>query len=209
MTTRISIERPMIPAPSQNPDAAPTSAGGPRDGAARARVAYFPGRDDDSHFCHQFAGMLRDHGYDVTNSLSGHDVAAEVTEARAGGAVFVAVGSDTGALTALSSAGGAAARPDAVVLLGLPVLRRAVGGQALPVEPPRSLPDLPILAVHGQEDLVSPVSQLRMLARTATGTRLLEVRGGHDVLASQSRRLMWAQVVLFIEEIIEAAAIGG
>jgi len=208
MNTRISVQRPMIPAPSRDPDAASPAQGGPRDGAARARIAYFPGRGDGDHFRGQFADMLRERGYDVTNPRTDSEVAADVTEARESGAVFVTMGSDTGALSALATSATAETRPEAIVLLGLPLLRRPVAGESLTVEPPRSLPDLPILAVHGADDRVSPVSMVRMLSRTATRTRLLEVRGGHNVLASQARRLMWAGVTLFIEEVIEAVATG-
>jgi hypothetical protein len=138
-------------------------------------------------------------GFEVTLLGSGESTNVAIGELRVPGVPLVVLGSDTGALRALVAAGSPALRPDALVLLGLPMLYRAVDGE-IPVDPPpRVLPDLPILLVHGIDDYVSPLHFVQMATRTAPRAQLDVVPGGHQVLAGPGGRSVAARTLLFIE----------
>jgi alpha-beta hydrolase superfamily lysophospholipase len=165
----------------------------------RASLALLPGRGESVEPFERLAFRLSLDGCAVTFVEPGADSVAALGEARLPGVPFVLVGSDTGALRALSAAGSPAVHPDAVVLLGLPLLHLEVAGQRLDDYPPRSLPDLPILLVHGQDDRVSPLPLVRMTTRTAPSSRLDVVPGGHQVLDGPGGWSVPARVLLFVD----------
>jgi alpha-beta hydrolase superfamily lysophospholipase len=147
----------------------------------------------------EVASRLALDGFEVTLLDSKESTDAAIGELRVPGVPLVVVGSDTGALRALVAAGSPALRPDALVLLGLPMLYRAVGGE-MPIDPPpRALPDLPILLVHGADDYVSPLHLVQLATRTAPRAQLDVVPGGHHVLAGPGGRSVAARTLLFVE----------
>ncbi|MCK9903112.1 hypothetical protein CC117_27210 [Parafrankia colletiae] len=177
------------------------------DGAAapRASIVMMPGRGEDAAVFERTAVRLAVDGYDVTylaaGLATGEHVTVALAEARRPDVPFVLFGSDTGALRALSLAGSPALRPDALVLLGLPLLHRPFAGE-MPAElPPRALPDLPTLLIHGERDEVSPHHMARMITRTVRTAQLETVPGGHGVLDGPGVRLVAALTVLFVESL--------
>jgi hypothetical protein len=165
----------------------------------RASLALLPGRGESIEPFERLAFRLALDGYAVTYFAPGADTPAALGEIRLPGIPLVLLGSDTGALRALTAAGSPAVRPDAVVLLGLPLLHLVVAGQRLDTYPPRSLPDLPILLVHGAGDPVSPLSLIRMTTRTAPRCRLDVVPGGHQILGGPSGWSVPARILLFVD----------
>lgn len=62
--------------------------------------------------------------------------------------------------------------------------------------------DLPVLALHGQDDAVSPLTQARARYAGARNARVLSVaQGRHDVLNSLNHRSVAASVVVFLESL--------
>ncbi|OAA23975.1 Alpha/beta hydrolase family protein [Frankia sp. EI5c] len=171
--------------------------------AVRAVVAMLVGRGESPEPYEWLAGRLALDGYGATVVPGGGNVARSVGEIRRPGVPFVILGSDSGALAALAMAGSPAVRPDGLVLLGLPVLHVPVAGIPVADPPPRVLPDIPILLVHGRDDRISPLPLVRMTTRTAGRTDLAVVPGGHTVLAGPGRRWVPARVLLFIEGLID------
>lgn len=174
----------------------------------RATVAVVPGRGETPAMFEDVAFRLSLDGFEVTLLGPGEGTDAAIGELRVPGVPLVVVGSDTGALRALVAAGSPALRPDALVLLGLPMLYRAVDGELPTDPPPRALPDLPILLVHGVADDVSPLHLVQMATRTAPRARLDVVPGGHRVLAGPGGRSVAARTLLFVEALPAAAASG-
>jgi pimeloyl-ACP methyl ester carboxylesterase len=61
---------------------------------------------------------------------------------------------------------------------------------------------VPILGVHGRDDPISPLGQVRDRYAAAASAELVSVTGGrHDVLNDQTHRTVAAVVVLFLERI--------
>ena len=61
---------------------------------------------------------------------------------------------------------------------------------------------VPILGVHGSDDPISPLAQVRDRYAAAASAELVSVTGGrHDVLNDQTHRTVAAVVVLFLERI--------
>ncbi|MBX6387932.1 MAG: alpha/beta hydrolase [Frankia sp.] len=172
----------------------------------RGSVVVLPGRGEAVDLFEALAFRLSLDGYQVTYLGPGEDSTLALAESRVPGRPFVLVGSDTGALRALSIAGSPALRADALVLLNLPLLYRPVAGELPTDPPPRSLPDLPILLVHGADDEVSPLPGVRMVTRGSPRARLVAVPGGHQVLADPSWRATTAHTIAFLEEITTAFA---
>ncbi|WP_394553133.1 alpha/beta hydrolase [Agromyces sp. MMS24-JH15] len=140
----------------------------------------------------------------------------------------VLVGSDAGAALALELAAGEA-RVDALVIAGLPTSDAApediAGRTACPGHQgvlarettvdgrDRTLPAellgitasavaVPVLAVHGSDDPVSPVAAAIETIRQAPRAEAHEVAGGlHDILNDVSHRSVAATVVLFLERV--------
>jgi len=177
----------------------------------RATLAILPGRGERAEPYERLAYRLSLDGYSVTYFEAGSagantDNPAALGEIRVPGVPHILLGSDAGALRALSAAGSPAVRPDAVVLLGLPLLHLAVAGEPLDTYPPRSLPDLPILLIHGADDPVSPLPLVRMTTRTAPRSRLDVVPGGHQVLDGPGGWTVPARVLLFVDSVRDGAA---
>lgn len=167
----------------------------------RASVVLLPGRGESAEHFEGLAFRLALDGYQVTFLDHGRDTVLALGEARAPDGPFVLLGSDSGALRALVGAGSPAVRPDALVLLDLPLVYRKIAGED-PGQPiPRSLPDLPILLLHAERDEVSPLALARMMTRTARRARLASLPGGHGVLAGPGRRAVGAHILLFLENL--------
>ncbi|OAA27524.1 Alpha/beta hydrolase family protein [Frankia sp. EI5c] len=173
------------------------------NGVPRASIVLMPGRGEEVALFEGIAVRLAVDGYDVTFLASGERADVALAEARRPGAPFVLLGSDTGALRALDLAGSPALRPDALVLLGLPLLHRPFAGEALAELPPRALPDLPTLLIHGRQDDVSPHHLARIITRTVRTATLESVPGGHRILAGPGARLVAALTVLFVESLLQ------
>jgi alpha-beta hydrolase superfamily lysophospholipase len=144
-------------------------------------------------------------------------------------APVVLVGSDAGAAIALEIA--ATTAVDAVVVAGLPVrpegavvadrtacpahagvLARETGSVPTAVLPPELLAvaasavAVPLLALHGDADPVSPVEEAVAVHRTAPHAEIHLVAGGrHDVLNDVTHRSVAATVVLFLERVRASA----
>jgi pimeloyl-ACP methyl ester carboxylesterase len=168
-------------------------------GEPRGSVVVLPGRGESAQLFEQLAFRLALDGYEVAYLGPGEDTTLALGERRVPGRPFALVGSDTGALRALTAAGSPALRADALVLLGLPLLYRPVAGEVPSEPPPRALPDLPILLVHGVDDEISPLPVVRMTTRTAPRAHLVTVLGGHQVLAGPSWRSAAAHTIAFLE----------
>ncbi|WP_341477179.1 alpha/beta hydrolase [Frankia canadensis] len=167
----------------------------------RSTVAVLMGRGENADAFTELADRLALDGHRLTVVPDGAHRIPAVVETRVPGVPFVLLGSDTGALAALAMVGSPAVRPDGLILLGLPLLHVPVAG--LPVEEPspRTLPDLPILLMHGADDEVSPLPLVRMTTRTAPRAELGVTPGGHDLLAGPGRRSVAARTVLFLESL--------
>ncbi|MBL7521886.1 alpha/beta hydrolase [Frankia sp. CNm7] len=173
----------------------------------RGSVVVLPGRGETADLFEPLAFRLALDGYKVTYLGPGEDSTLALGECRVPGRLFALVGSDTGALRALTAAGSPALRAAALVLLGLPLLYRPVGGEVPSEPPPRALPDLPILLVHGSDDEVSPLPVVRMTTRTAPRSHLVTVPAGHQVLAEPSWRATAAHTIAFLEALATADAL--
>ncbi|WP_264763353.1 alpha/beta hydrolase [Frankia gtarii] len=166
---------------------------------AGATVVLLPGRGESAEIFENLAFRLALDGYQVTFLDHGQDTVLALGEAREPDLPFVLLGSDSGALRALVGAASPAVRPDALILVDLPLLHRPVAGEH-PGEPiPRSLPDLPILLLHGEDDPVTPFPLVRMATRTARRARLAALPGGRGVLSGSGRRAAGAHILLFLE----------
>jgi len=214
---------PAVPAArsAQEPAFAPAPAGQaePRDrharlwrsaeptGQPRGSVVVLPGRGESAEMFEPLAFRLSLDGYEVTYLGPGEDSTLALGECRVPGRPFALVGSDTGALRALTAAGSPALRADALVLLGLPLLYRPVAGEVPTEPPPRALPDLPILLVHGVDDEISPLPVVRMTTRTAPRAQLVTVPGGHQVLSDPSWRAAAAHTIAFLEDVANSATV--
>jgi pimeloyl-ACP methyl ester carboxylesterase len=166
-----------------------------------ANLVLLPGRGESVEIFENLAFRLALDGYQVTFLDHGRDSVLALGEAREPGLPFVLLGSDSGALRALVGAGSPAVRPDALILVDLPLLHRTVAGEPPDQPIPRSLPDLPILLLHGEDDRVTPFPLVRMATRTARGARLASVPGGRGVLCGPGRRAAGAHILLFLENL--------
>lgn len=167
----------------------------------RTSVLVLPGRGENPASFDALAFRLALDGHAVT--IAGEDeTATSIGEARLPDRPFVVLGSDTGALRALTAAASPALRPDGLVLFGLPLLYRASAGRPLDEPPPHALPNLPILLVHGSDDQVSPLSLIRPTAQVARRTDLAVVAGGHQVATGSGRHFATASTLVFLETLV-------
>ncbi|NQX29934.1 lysophospholipase [Microbacteriaceae bacterium VKM Ac-2854] len=143
----------------------------------------------------------------------------------------ILVGSDAGASLALEIAATAAGNIDGVVLAGLPagsasaaddqieartacpnhqkVLRREVGDSALDRTLPAELlavaasaVTVPVLAVHGEADAISPLADASTVYTQLPHVEFFTVNAGrHDILNDVSHRSVAATVTLFLERL--------
>lgn len=141
----------------------------------------------------------------------------------------VLVGSDAGAALALEIAASTPGAADALVLAGLPT--RSDGADAIEARtacpnhqgvlarettsggrdrtlPPELLAitasavDVPVLAIHGAADSVSPLVDAVAVYRQAPRSEVHTVAGGrHDILNDVSHRSVAATIVLFLERV--------
>ncbi|SQD98016.1 MULTISPECIES: alpha/beta hydrolase [unclassified Parafrankia] len=175
----------------------------------RASIVMIPGRGESVDSYERTAVRLAIDGYDVTYLSTQEHGAVALAEARVPGVPFILLGSDTGALRSLSLAGSPALRPDALILLGLPLVHQPFAGE-LPTElPPRVLPDLPVLLIHGEQDETSPLHLTKMITRTVSTARLTTVPGGHQIMTGPGVRLVAALTVLFVETLRQIEGVGG
>lgn len=172
-------------------------------GTGRTSVVVLAGRGEDPATFEALTFRLALDGHAV--AVAGPDEPpAALAEHRLPGRPFVLLGSDTGALRALTAAASPALRPDGVVLFGLPLLYRPSAGRPLTEPPPHTLPALPILLVHGEQDQVSPLSLVSVLARVTPEAWLTAVPGGHQVPTGPGRRLAAASTLVFLETLAHA-----
>ncbi len=171
-----------IPRPAE-PDTSSGAVHALRREPTRAAVAIFTGRGESREPYEWLAARLALDGYTATVVPESGNIEGTVGEVHQPGLPFVLLGSDSGALSMLAMADSPVVRPDGLVLLGLPLLHVPVAGIPV-VDPPRVLPDLPILLVHGRDDQISPLSLVRMTTRR----ELAVVPGGHAVLGGPGRR---------------------
>jgi alpha-beta hydrolase superfamily lysophospholipase len=67
--------------------------------------------------------------------------------------------------------------------------------------------DLPVLGLHGSDDLISPLAAAREWYAQVPRAELVSITGGrHDVLNDQTHRTVAATVVLFLERVRAGAA---
>ncbi|MEX5632354.1 alpha/beta hydrolase [Parafrankia sp. FMc2] len=204
MTSSTATISPRLTEGGPGPDVHPTGE------AVRAVVVMLTGRGENPEPYEWLARRLALDGYTASVVPGGSGAAVSgagstaraVGEARRPGVPFVLLGSDAGALAVLAMAGSPALRPDGLVLLGLPLLHVPVAGIPVADPPPRALPDMPILLLHGRDDQISPLPLVRMTTRTAPRADLAVVPGSHAVLAGPGRRCVPARVLLFIEGLI-------
>ncbi|SFN72682.1 transcriptional regulator, BadM/Rrf2 family [Pseudonocardia ammonioxydans] len=69
---------------------------------------------------------------------------------------------------------------------------------------PDTLPDLPVLWLHGDADPIAPVAAVRALAR-GTDDLAVVADGVHDVLNDQFHRIVAARLVQFLERVAKGA----
>lgn len=206
---------------------AATARWAPADGTTvRGTVVLLPGRGEHPGLYARLGTRLACDGYRVVAVASGDDVAAEL---RGGSVPVILLGSDTGALSALTLAAELPVR--AVVAAGLPLSAghcadRSWAGEleartACPVhralleaddrlrrgallsEPtgtPAVLPPAPVLVLHGGADPVADPKAARAFAATLPAGRFVLVEGGrHDVLNDVAHRSVAAEIVQFLE----------
>lgn len=198
--------------------------------AARERgtLAVVTGRGERAAVYKRFGARINADGYTVAVFEADIDAAAAWL-AEAETAPRVLVGSDSGAslvLRALSQG----ATADAAIIAGTPVdvdgatqpadaersacpLHLGVLGTAEARTEPASaepVPDsadlaaiaVPVLAVHGSADPVSPIAEVAVLLSTVPDLDLLEtVDGLHDALNDQSHRSVAASIVLWLDRL--------
>jgi pimeloyl-ACP methyl ester carboxylesterase len=195
-----------------------------RGGANRCRK--LPGRGEHPGLYGRLGTRLAFDGYRVVAVESPDDVADEIR----GGPVPVALlGSDTGAVRALTLA--AELPVHAVVAAGLPLSANATPDRsweaeldartacpvhrdllegddrlrrgALHAEPadlPAVLPRTPALVLHGSADRVAEPKAARAFAEMLPAGRFALVEGGrHDVLNDVAHRIVAAEIVQFLE----------
>jgi len=78
-----------------------------------------------------------------------------------------------------------------------------LGEPAAPV-PSSALPEIPVLWLHGDADVVAPLAAVRTLVRP-TDELAVVADGVHDVLNDQFHRIVAARLVLFLEQVAKGA----
>lgn len=204
----------------------PVRWGPPSSAPVRGTVVLLPGRGEHANVYARLGARLAFDGYRVVAVPSGDDVAGAI---RGGPVPVVLLGSDTGAIRALTLA--AELPVHAVVAAGLPLsaeyttdrswegeldtrtacpVHRAlldaddrVRRGALFSEPadiPTVLPRTPTLVIHGGADAIADPKAARTLAEMLPASRFVLVEGGrHDVLNDLAHRSVAAEIVQFLE----------
>lgn len=162
-------------------------------GAARARITLTEAAE---------IGIVVLAGSDA-GALTAASVATDVT---LDGLILAGLPTGTGASGQATSVDGHDARSACPVHLG--VLRRAVATDAL--ARPLPAPDVaaisrvtvPVLALHGAADTVSPASDARVFYDAFGDGDVVMVEGGrHDILNDVSHRSVAAEIVQFLERL--------
>ncbi|WP_205687543.1 alpha/beta hydrolase [Cellulomonas endophytica] len=252
---------PDVAAPGSTPDATPGTAPDGRPVAAaatrtwtepegltpRGTVVVLVGRGETPEVYERLGRRLAADAYRVLAVDEGRGTRATVEALLADADLpspRVLLGSDAGALTAVTVARSARPGPDALVLAGLPTRdeaepspfggtwereveartacpnHRAVLGRAArsslagsllataatgllsPSRAARADLDLPVLAVHGAADAISPVVDAVPVYRALGALEVVVVEDGlHDVLNDVQHRTVAATVVLFLERL--------
>ncbi len=199
MAARLAAGEPWAPVATASARSAALP--GRTDSEIRSVVTALPGRGEDLAAFTALGERLALDGHRLITITGGASRIPAIVESRVPGVPFVLLGSDTGALAAVAMAGSPAVRPDALVLLAMPLLHVTVAGLPLEDPSPRILPDLPILLMHGADDEVSPLPLVRMTTRTARQADLEVLPGGHDLLTGPGRRCVAARTLLFLEKL--------
>ncbi|MGW3469976.1 Rrf2 family transcriptional regulator [Saccharopolyspora sp. NPDC000995] len=202
------------------------------EGACRGTLVVLLGRGENPAVYQRFGRRLSADGYAVV--VPEPDTDPE-TWFRPGAARFL-VGTDVGALRAWALA--LEMEVDGLILAGTPLARgqspvdRAdeIGARtSCPVhrellendpefewgrltedvpEPPKQLPDVPILLLHGDADTLAPVAPVTSLAAKHPQSSLAVFKDGvHDILNDKFHRSVAARIVLFCEEIGKGAVL--
>ncbi|MCI2424273.1 Rrf2 family transcriptional regulator [Saccharopolyspora sp. K220] len=202
------------------------------EGACRGTVVVLPGRGENPSVYQRFGRRLAADGYAVVVPEASDDPA---TCFQPGVARFLA-GTDVGALRAWELA--LEIEVDGLILAGTPLARgqrpadraEEIGVRtSCPVhrelldndpefewgqltgdapEPPRRLPDVPTLLLHGDADTLAPVAPVTSLAAQHPQSSLAVFKDGvHDILNDRFHRSVAARIVLFCEEIAKGAVL--
>lgn len=165
----------------------------------------------------QAAKLLADESLPGPKVLVGSDTGARyalqlAAEQTAGVDALILAGLPTGAWTAGSWEEEAAARTACPTHQGRltndPDFRRgAIGETPEPPEPRLDLVRVPVLALHGKDDTVSPLDRALSLYDGHPGVQTVVFHSGrHDVLNDALHRTAAATVVLFLERLRLAPA---
>ncbi|MFF2375355.1 alpha/beta hydrolase [Streptomyces xiamenensis] len=212
--------------------------------AARGTVIVLPGRGEHGGVYERLGRRLAFDAYRVRALADPATAATAVPallarEETAGPRVLL--GSDTGALAAVSLVADGVVAPDALVLAGLPTTageptgsgadfgaelelrtacpthrgrltadaafrRGALTGEHRP--PALDRVGVPVLALHGAKDAVSPLSAARRVYSGFPEVHLVSLAGTrHDALNDLTHRTAAASVVLFLERLRLAAGL--
>lgn len=194
----------------------------------RGTLALVTGRGERAPVYERFGRRLSADGYIVAVFEADADAAASWL-ANADDAPRVLIGSDTGATSVLrllaqgdtadaaiiagtpvdvdTAAQPADAERSACPLhlgvLGSPDARTApVDGEPIPDAGDLGAISVPVLALHGSADTVSPISEVITLLNAVPDLELIEtVDGLHDALNDQSHRSVAASIVLWLERL--------
>lgn len=194
---------------------------------ARGTVLVFPGRGETASAYWRFGARIAADAYRVV-AASPATAAAELADAVR---PVVALGADTGAIEAVAFAAahdvdavvvaGAAVGGEADELVADLSTRSACPAHLAVLEAddtvsrtrdsflgaidlaPRIAPaSVPVLAIHGSADPVSPLPEALELYRAWNATQVTVIEGGlHDVLSDVSHRTVAATVVIFLERL--------
>lgn len=205
--------------------------------AARGTLVLLGGRGETPAVYERFGSRIARDAYRVralgdATADGVREAALAILRDPAAVSPVVLVGSDAGAAVALEIA--AVHEVDAVIVAGLPV--RAGGGEGIEertacpahagvlaretdqgardaVLPPELLAvaasavRVPLLALHGGADAISPVDEALEVYRTAPRAEIhVLVEGRHDALNDATHRSAAATVVLFLERVKASAA---
>ncbi|MEV5536745.1 Rrf2 family transcriptional regulator [Saccharopolyspora shandongensis] len=202
------------------------------DGPCRGTVVVLPGRGENPAVYQRFGRRLSADGYAVVVPDPGTDPG---TWFRPGAARFLA-GTDVGALRAWALA--LEVEVDGLILAGTPLAPgqqpsdrdEEIGvrtscpvhrellqndpefqwgrlGDDVP-EPPKRLPDVPTLLLHGDADTLAPVAPVTSLAAKHPQSSVAVFKDGvHDILNDKFHRSVAARIVLFCEEVAKGAVL--
>ncbi|GAB2672770.1 hypothetical protein GCM10027271_36930 [Saccharopolyspora gloriosae] len=208
------------------------------DSASRGHVVVLHGRGEHPGVYERFGRRLAVDGYTVVvPDLAAEPGEPAAWFADAGDTARILVGTDTGALraweaalsssvdglvlagTPLSAATEAPAGRDEEISArtSCPIHRERLDADpdfrwgeldAGTSVPPRGLPEIPVLLLHGDGDAIAPVDPVtRLGAAHPQATAAVFKDGVHDILNDKVHRSVAARIVLFCEEIAKGAVV--